>query len=100
MNEHFKWQIDQFNDFSSVYYVMQHLDIIVSAGTTVLELAGLSGTKTFVLTNHPAFKSRVQKGNHDLWFPNIEYIDDMTHLSKLEVVDKIAGRVEALDGVN
>lgn|GEM_PF-2438243 len=90
--------IDQFNDFSSVYYVMQHLDIIVSAGTTVLELAGLSGTATYTLTNHPSFKSRVQKDNHDLWFANIKYIDDMTHLSKIEVVDEIAKRVEALDG--
>jgi len=90
--------VDQFNDFLSVYYVMQNLDVIVSAGTTVLELAGLSGTKTFALTNHPSFKSRVEKGNHDLWFPNIQYIDDMSHLSKVEVVDKIANRIGALDG--
>jgi len=90
--------IDQFNDFSSVCYVMQNLDVIVSAGTTVLELAGLSGSTTFALTNHPAFKSRVQKGNHDLWFPNIKYIDDMTHLNKIEVVAEIAKRIEALDG--
>lgn len=86
------------NDFSGVYDVMQHLDIIVSTGSTVLELAGLSGIKTFALTNVPHFKSRVQKDNHDLWFPSIEYIDDMTHLNKVELVDKIAKKIEALDG--
>jgi hypothetical protein len=62
------------------------------------ELAGLSGTETFALTNHPDFKSRVQKGNHDLWFPNIKYIENMIHSSKIEIIAKIENRIGALDG--
>jgi hypothetical protein len=92
--------IDLFNDFLGSCYLMQHLDIIVSVGTSVLELAGFSGTKTFALTNHFSFKPRVQKDNRDLWFPNIKYVDEMTHLSKKEVADKIANNIESLNDLD
>ena len=79
---------------------MQNIDVIVSAGTSVLELAGLSGTKTFVLTNHQFFKERIKKNNTDLWFPNIRYVDEMSQLNKNEVVVKIANNIEALNEIN
>ena len=99
-SEFINLDVDYYNDFLSVYYIMQNLDVIVSSGTTVLELAGLSGTETFVLTNHQYFKPRIQKNNRDVWFPNIKYIDGMTNLSKIDVVTKIAKNIEALNEIN
>ncbi|OOE92184.1 hypothetical protein, partial [Salinivibrio sp. IB643] len=46
--------IDQFNDFEAVLKLMDRLDVILSVGTTVLELSGLSKTPVFVLTNSRA----------------------------------------------
>ena len=86
--------VDQFNDFAAVLYIMQNLDVVISAATTVLELAGLSGVDTYALTNHHALSSRVTSNNSDLWFNNISYIDRMTSLTKVELVQEIGKRVE------
>ncbi|WP_157134339.1 hypothetical protein [Photobacterium profundum] len=82
--------IDHYNDFYSVINLMQELDVIVSAGTTVLELAGLSGTQTYALTNNHAMLYRVNEESRDLWFNNIHYVPLMTYLTKREVVTHIS----------
>ncbi|GEM80855.1 hypothetical protein VSU01S_31000 [Vibrio superstes NBRC 103154] len=92
--------IDQFNDFSTVLYIMQNLDVVISAATTVFELAGLSGVDTYALTNHHALSSRVVANNEDLWFKNIKYINNMTNLTKKDLVDRIADEIEANYGLN
>ncbi|MFS1428907.1 hypothetical protein [Vibrio splendidus] len=86
--------VDQFNDFTTVLYIMQQLDMVVSAATTVLELAGLSGVKTYALSNHHALMSRVTVNNRDLWFRNIEYVENMTALNKSELVQHITEKIE------
>lgn len=86
--------VDQFNDFSTVLYIMQNLDVVISAATTVLELAGLSGVDTYALTNHHALTSRVVLNNKDLWFGNINYINNMTALTKKELVQEIVKEVD------
>lgn len=82
--------IDHYNDFYSVINVMQGLDVIVSAGTTVLELAGLAGTPTYALTNSHGVSYRVSESHKDLWFSNIHYVPSMSHLTKCEVVNYIS----------
>lgn len=88
--------IDQYNDFSSVFFTMQQLDVVVSAATTVLELAGLSQVKTYVLSNHHALSARSLSNSRDLWFNNILYIDNMTNLSKTEIITKIAEEIKVI----
>jgi len=88
--------IDQYNDFSSVLFTMQQLDIVVSAATTVLELAGLSGIKTYALSNHYALSARTMPNHRDLWFNNIHYIDNMTTLSKVEIITRIAEEIQTV----
>ena len=87
-------EVDQFNDFTTVLFIMQQLDFVISAATTVLELAGLSGVKTYALSNHHALMSRVTVNNRDLWFRNIEYVENMTALTKSELVQYITEKVE------
>ncbi|PML04864.1 hypothetical protein BCT86_14480 [Vibrio breoganii] len=84
--------IDLKNDFVSVLYLMTKLDFIVSAGTAVLELAGLSGTKTFLLSNSYVQKYRFNECNNlstltDRWFNNIEIVKDFENLSKAKVLE-------------
>lgn len=91
--------VDQFNDFLSVYYIMQHLDVIVTAGTTVLELAGLSGTETFVLTNHHALKARIGENNKDIWFSNVRYVENMVDFTKAGIAAEIKNKIVSKTGV-
>ena len=84
--------IDQLNDFESVVYLMQSLDVIISAGTAVLELAGVSGTTTYALVNSESQNYRINN-NIDFWFDNILYIPDATKMNKLELVESIKQRI-------
>ena len=84
--------IDQLNDFESVLYLMQKLDIIITAGTAVMELAGVSGTKTYALVNSESQKYRINN-DVDFWFPNISYIPNAIEMGKDEVVENIALRI-------
>ncbi|MGR5142810.1 hypothetical protein ACQKPX_14130 [Photobacterium sp. DNB23_23_1] len=84
--------IDQLNDFESVLYLMRNLDLVVSAGTAVLEIAGLSGIETLALTNSEAQRYRVYN-NKDLWFPNISYIPGCIGMDRSEVISKVADSI-------
>lgn len=91
--EIFSPPIDQINDFQSVSCLMQQLDIIVSAGTAVLELAGLSGTRTIALSNSPAQNYRIN-GTQDRWFDNIEFIENCVDKTKEELVEAIVLEID------
>ncbi|MEZ9630701.1 hypothetical protein AB4304_14515 [Vibrio breoganii] len=90
--EYYVPPIDLKNDFVSVLYLMTRLDFIVSAGTAVLELAGLSGTKTFLLSNSYMQRYRFNKCEKaltltDRWFSNIEIVKDFEAFSKTEIIE-------------
>lgn len=85
--------IDQFNDFGAVLELMDSLDVILSVGTTVLELSGLSKTPVYALTNSKAFQYRACSDGTDFWFKNIHYIDGFSELSKAEVTKEIVKKI-------
>ncbi|MCK6263245.1 hypothetical protein KP803_08140 [Vibrio sp. ZSDE26] len=85
--------INQLNDFISVLYLMSKLDFIISAGTAVLELAGISGSATYLLSNSSTQRYRF-KDNNDIWFENIKVVDDFYHLSKQDVITSTLDIIE------
>ncbi len=86
-------KIDQFNDFNAVLELMGSLDVILSVGTTVLELSGLSNTPVYALTNSKAFSYRAGQYNRDFWFDNIHYVEGFMELSKAEVAKRIVEKI-------
>lgn len=85
--------IDQFNDFAAVLALMDSLDVILSVGTTVLELSGLSKTPVYTLTNSKGFTYRSGQSGVDFWFKNIYYVDGFSELTKVEVTKKIVEKI-------
>lgn len=62
--------IDQMNDFASVVYLMNKLDLIICTGNSVLEFAGCSTTETLAVLLDPVHSYRFFEGK-DIWFNNI-----------------------------
>lgn len=62
--------IDQMNDFSSVVYLMNKLDLIICTGNSVLEFSGCSTTETLAVLLDPVHSYRFFEGK-DIWFNNI-----------------------------
>ncbi|WP_434566497.1 hypothetical protein QFW85_03890 [Vibrio chagasii] len=85
--------VNQMEDFLEVIYLMSQLDHIVSAGTVSLELAGLSGTSTYLLSNSISQRYRF-KSNKDIWFDNINVIDDFYLRSKSDVIKETLNTIE------
>ncbi|MEZ9145870.1 hypothetical protein AB4138_15820 [Vibrio sp. 10N.286.52.C3] len=85
--------INQMDDFIEVVYLMNQLDSIVSAGTVSLELAGLSGTPTYLLSNSISQRYRF-KSSEDIWFDNITIIDEFYLHSKSDIIKETLNSVE------
>ena len=67
--------IDQMNDFTSVVYLMNQLDLIICTGNSVLEFAGCSTTDTLAILLDPVHSYRFDEGK-DIWFNNISIPED------------------------
>lgn len=68
--------IDQYNDFDSVSSIMSEMDLIISPATTVAELAGALGIKTWLFSNSSEIDWRkVDEHGTDIWHNSIQIID-------------------------
>lgn len=88
--------IDQYNDFLSLYSYIKNLDCVISAGTVVLELSGLANVPTYALTNSKSQKYRVSN-NIDKWFKSITYADDFDTLTDEQLIEAIKNKIFSLN---
>lgn len=70
--------VDQYNDFDSVAALMQSLDLVIAPCTSVVELAGALGCKTWMLSNSSELHWRrgCDEINYsDIWHKSIRHIE-------------------------
>ncbi|MCP0914809.1 hypothetical protein NKV53_10780 [Legionella sp. 27cVA30] len=69
--------LDQYNDLSSVAALMSCMDLMIAPATTVVELAGSLGCKTFLLSNSSELHWRKLDENEktDVWYHNVNHIE-------------------------
>lgn len=85
--------IDQFNDLNSVASLITQLDCVIAPCTTVSELSGALGKKTFFISNSMEIEWRYQPDNSDIWFNSIEHITITTAVDKQSTLNKLFEKV-------
>lgn len=88
--------LDQYNDLSSVSSLITQLDCVIAPCTTVAELSGALGKKTFFISKSAEIKWRCLEDDTDYWFNSIEHIIPDVALDKKSVLDKLFRKVEIL----
>lgn len=69
-------EIDQYNDFDSVAALMMCTDLIISPATTVVELAGALGCRTWLFSNSSELNWRkIDKRGTDVWHNNTTIVE-------------------------
>ncbi|MCC4264613.1 hypothetical protein LL240_09090 [Oceanimonas baumannii] len=86
--------IDQYNDLSSVSELINQLDCVIAPCTTVSELSGALGKKTFFISNSAEIKWRVQENDNDIWFSGIEHVYPQTPIRKDETLNKLFEKIK------
>lgn len=87
-------EVDHYNDFESVAALMSCMDLIISPATTVVELAGALGCKTWLFSNSSEIDWR-KKDNQgtDIWHNSIEIIDVPQKGNKEMLVESLRERL-------
>lgn len=87
-------ELDQINDLDGVASLMKNLDFVIAPATTVAELAGSIGVKTFLFSNSSELDWRKKhSSNTDTWFKSVEIIGPASGYDKKELVNLIKKRV-------
>lgn len=87
-------EIDHYNDFDSVAALMQCMDLIISPATTVAELAGAIGCKTWLFSNSTEIDWRkTDTAGRDVWHSETEIIDVPEKGNKEMLVNKLKHRL-------
>ncbi|ENV10551.1 hypothetical protein F966_00315 [Acinetobacter higginsii] len=86
--------IDQFNDFESVSALMKNLDLVIAPATSVAELAGALGVKTWLFSNSSEIDWRkVDDNGTDIWHNSITIVDVPEKGNKKLLVEEINNRL-------
>ncbi|EKO3937203.1 hypothetical protein F7U68_003283, partial [Vibrio metschnikovii] len=86
--------IDHYNDFDSVAALMKCMDLVISPATTVAELAGALGCKTWLFSNSSELDWRkIDNNNNDVWYENTEIVESDNLGNKELLVDKITEKL-------
>lgn len=87
--------IDQYNDFESVAALMSCLDLVIAPATTVAELAGALGVKTWLFSNSSEIDWRkIDEKGTDVWHNSITIVDVPEKGNKQKLVEEIFRRLE------
>ncbi|WP_331376789.1 capsular polysaccharide export protein, LipB/KpsS family [Sinorhizobium chiapasense] len=80
--------LDQFNDFDSVASLMSELDLVIAPATTVAELAGACGVKTWLLSNTVELDGRKVDEDSlvDVWHSNMTHVEGAIRGDKMSLV--------------
>ena len=93
---HFE-DLDQFNDLDGVAALMECLDLVVSAGTAVFELAGALGRPTMLLTNSSeAYWRKVPGSRVDVWQNSVVHVEAPVLGDKKGLVLELASEIQRL----
>lgn len=82
--------LDQYNDFDGVAALMSCLDLVIAPATTVAELAGAIGVKTWLFSNSSEIDWR--KTNNvgtDVWHKSVTIVDVADKGNKVKLVEEI-----------
>jgi capsular polysaccharide export protein len=79
--------LDQYNDLDGVGALMSCLDLVIAPGTTVFELAGALGVRTWLLSNSSEFHWRKVPGTDiDAWHRSLNHIESAQLGNKQQVI--------------
>lgn len=87
-------EIDQYNDFDSVAALMSCMDLIIAPATTVAELAGALGIKTWLFSNSSELDWRkIDQSGTDVWHNSVRIVDLPNKGNKEALVKEIYERL-------
>lgn len=90
-------EIDQYNDFESVAALMSCLDLVIAPATTVAELSGALGVKTWLFSNSSEIDWRkINDEGTDVWHNSITIVDVLEKGNKTQLVEELRGRLYSL----
>ncbi|OEF51348.1 hypothetical protein A1OW_09880 [Enterovibrio norvegicus] len=82
--------VDHYDDFDSVASLLKCMDLVISPATTVVELAGAIGCKTWLFSNSSELNWRKKNDhNFDVWHNSIEIVEGDILGDKLSLVSKV-----------
>lgn len=82
--------IDQYNDFESVAALMSCMELIIAPATTVVELAGALGIRTWLFSNSSEIDWRKKDDqNLDVWHNSVKIIDVPEKGNKQKLVERL-----------
>jgi len=86
--------IDQFNDFESVAALMSCMNLMISPATTVVELAGALGCRTWMLSNSSELHWRkIDEDGTDVWHHSISHVEGAVLGNKESLVIELRARL-------
>lgn len=82
--------VDHYDDFDSVAALLKCMDLVISPATTVVELAGALGCKTWLFSNSSELNWRKKNNeNFDVWHNSIEIVEGDILGNKSSLVSKV-----------
>ncbi len=85
--------VDLFNDLDGAAALTASLDLVISAGTSVADMAGAVGTPTFIYA--PAFHPMMLGTDHLPWYPSMQSFPRKWNEPMAGIVDKITAALAA-----
>lgn len=88
-------ELNQFDDLDGVAALMSCLDLVISPATTVAELAGAIGVKTWLFSNSSELNWRSRdSSNSDAWHSSVEILRSKYAQTKHDLVLTIVERIK------
>lgn len=88
--------IDVKDDFEAQAAFIKKLDVIISPMTTIAEIAGSVGTKTFLLSPDRSTSWRKNLDGTDIWYRSGELIDGEVFNDKSDMIEEVVARIRNL----
>lgn len=86
--------IDYFNDFENVAALMKNMDLVISPGTSIIELSGALGIDSIFFCTTAELDWRYRKNsNRDVWYECVRHIKPTPLNDKEELVKDIKSEI-------
>jgi capsular polysaccharide export protein len=86
--------LDQYNDLDGVAALMACMDVVVSPATTVVELSGALGCRTFLLSNSSELHWRKKPGTStDAWHNSVTHVEGKRLGNKVDLISELIERL-------
>jgi capsular polysaccharide export protein len=89
--------LDQTNELDKVSNLISQLDLVISPATTVAELSGALGVKTWLFSNSPEIDWRKKdEFKTDVWHSSVEIVDIDEKGNKEKLVEELVRKLKEL----